>query len=228
MTTPCVLLRLGLVDYMEAWNLQRDIADRVRRGAMDPHLILLEHPPTYTLGARAKAEHVLAVPEILASLGAQVYRVDRGGDVTYHGPGQLVGYPIVDLRLLQMGPVDYVRALEDTLTVTLASFGINAGVVPGRPGVWVAGNRKIAAIGVRVAGHVTTHGFALNVSTDLAFFSYIVPCGLADADVTSMAALLDAAPPMADVEEAFARAFGERFGFEIVEPTGTRREATRR
>jgi lipoate-protein ligase B len=140
-----------------------------------------------------------------------VVEVDRGGDVTFHGPGQLVAYPILDLRARGILPGDYVRRLEQVAIEALQVFGIAGERVAGRPGVW-AGGSKIAAIGVRVQGGVTTHGFALNVSTDLAWFDAIVPCGLADATVTSMAALLGAAPPIRDVEDAVIDAFGRTFG----------------
>ncbi len=216
-----------MVDYMEAWDLQRDLADRVRDGEAPAHLVLLEHPPTYTFGARGKEEHLLVTREMLAGLGAQVYRVDRGGDITYHGPGQLVGYPILDLRALDMGPVDYVRGLEDVLIRTLDGFGIAATTMPGKPGVWVDERRKIAAIGVHIGHNVTTHGFALNVATDLEFFRHIVACGLPDSTVTSMEQLRGTAPVMVDVEQAFADLFGERFGFEMVEPAQVRRGAER-
>lgn len=204
------LLRPGLTRYQDAWRLQRRMADEVRAGA-SPALILLEHPPTYTLGARAETRHLLASPELLAQRGAEVIESDRGGDVTFHGPGQLVAYPILDLRALALGPVAYVRALEATVIRALAAFGLDAGRIAGRPGAWV-GNAKIAAIGVRISRGVTMHGFALNVTTDLSWFDAIVPCGIADAGVTSIQRLLGRAPSMREVEDAVGEAFGAEFG----------------
>src|SRR3990170_6534192 len=155
----CLVLRLGRTGYLEGWEFQRRAAEAVVRGG--PHLlILLEHPPTYTLGVRARAEHLLLGEEALGRLGAALPRVDRGGDVTFHGPGQIVGYPIFRLPDWGEGPLWYVHRLEAALIDTLSSFGIDAERVEGRPGVWV-GREKVAAIGVRVAGGVTNHGFAL-------------------------------------------------------------------
>ncbi|HEX5478911.1 MAG TPA: lipoyl(octanoyl) transferase LipB [Dehalococcoidia bacterium] len=206
------LLRPGLTRYQDAWQLQRRFADDVRAGA-PPTLILLEHPPTYTLGARGETRHLLATRELLAQRGAEVIASDRGGDVTFHGPGQLVAYPIFDLRALGLGPVSYVRALEASVMRALAAFGIDAERVAGRPGVWV-GNAKIAAIGVRISRGVTMHGFALNVTTDLSWFDAIVPCGIADAGVTSMERLLGRAPSMRKVEDAVVDAVAAEFGLE--------------
>ncbi len=209
--TPWLVLRPGRLDYLRAWDLQRELAEAVRAGGAE-RLILLEHPPTYTLGARARDEHVLASDQALARLGAKVYRVDRGGDVTYHGPGQLVGYPILNLQRRGLGPVAYVRLLEDALIDVLASFGVDAARVEGKPGVWTGG-AKIAAIGVRVARGVSMHGFALNVNTDLRYFDYIVPCGIRDAGVTSMAQALGYTVDLDEVtdrvELALAACFGE-------------------
>ncbi len=152
---------------------------------MDGALLLLEHSHVYTLGRRGRLDDILAPEHRLASLGVEVHHVDRGGEVTYHGPGQLVGYPVIDLRRLRMRPLEYVRSLERLLMETLSDFGI-AAESDGRPtGVWTGG-AKIAAIGVRVSRGVTTHGFALNVSPDLGYFEHIVPCGIEDCRVTSM------------------------------------------
>jgi lipoyl(octanoyl) transferase len=223
----CAVHRLGLVEYQEAWALQRRLAEACReRGEL--HLLLLEHPPTYTLGARGKQEHLLLSEAALARLGASVHCVDRGGDITFHGPGQLVGYPILDLRRWNQGPLWYVRSLEAVLIDALASFGIDAARMPGRPGVW-AGRAKIASIGVHISRGITSHGFALNVDPDLTFFSHIVPCGLPDVSMTSMAEALQhratncaasaahmPPPSVGDIQmpavidtvvEAFARAF---------------------
>ena len=208
--TTVSLFRPGLIDYHDAWSWQRETAAALRERRAPEALALLQHPPVYTLGRRAKAEHLLVSPDDLRRRGAQVVEVDRGGDVTFHGPGQLVGYPILDLRARGTLPGDYVRLLEQVLIEALASFDITGERVPGRPGVW-AGGDKIAAIGVRVQRGVTTHGFALNVNTDLSWFDAIVPCGLSDATVTSMASILGEAPSVEAVETAVAHAFSNRF-----------------
>lgn len=222
MGTRTTLLRPGLTPYQRAWELQQRISDDVRAGG-DPALILLEHPPTYTLGVRGRAVHLLLTEGALRALGAAVIRTDRGGDVTFHGPGQIIAYPIIDLRRYGEGPAWYVRTLEAVLMDVLAEFGISGTRIAGRPGVWV-GDAKIAAIGVRVAGRVTTHGFALNVNTDLSYFRHIIPCGLADAGVTSMQRITGTPMIVRAVEgqivDAFARNFGLEFEPSEARPTG--------
>lgn len=197
--TPLLATWLGRVAYAPAFDLQRSLAARRAAGEVPDVLLLLEHEPVYTLGRRATEGEVLLDPEALAARGIAVERTDRGGRVTYHGPGQLVGYPILDL-----GPsadlVAYVRALERTMIATCASYGVEAGTSEGLTGVW-AGDAKVGAIGVHVTRGITTHGFALNVSTDLAAFGGIVPCGIVDRGVTSIAELTGRAP---SVEEAGA------------------------
>ncbi|OGO50629.1 MAG: lipoyl(octanoyl) transferase [Chloroflexi bacterium RBG_16_68_14] len=187
-TVPCTVHRLGLVEYQEAWAEQRRLVEACRADGRG-RLLLLEHPPTYTFGVRGRSEHLLLREEALAQIGATVHRIDRGGDVTFHGPGQLVAYPILDLRRWRQGPLWYVRSLEAVLIEALSTFAIAGRRVPGRPGVWV-GEAKIAAIGVRVSRGITSHGFALNVEPDLRYFSYIIPCGLPGVAVTSMAEVL--------------------------------------
>jgi lipoic acid synthetase len=202
---------LGTVPYREAETLQRALHGQTD----DEYLLLLEHPHVYTLGSSAKLEHVLRDP---ASVGAELVEADRGGDVTYHGPGQLVGYPIVSLaewRAGQRDVVAYVRALEDVLIVALADFGISAGRSDGYTGVWVD-DEKIAAIGVRVSRGRTRHGFALNVDPDLTMFDHIVPCGIRDRGVTSMTKLIGPVAMERVVERVTAR-FIERFGHATVE-----------
>lgn len=216
MGTRFTLHRPGLTPYQDAWQLQQRVAERVRDGG-EPALILLEHPPVYTLGARGRTEHLLLSREACLARDVEVVRSDRGGDVTFHGPGQLVGYPIIDLRARGQGPVWYVHALESLLVDVLSRFGIVAGRTEGRPGVWV-GNEKVAAIGVRVSRGVTTHGFALNVNTDLSYFEHIVPCGLAGAGVTSMQRLTGETFVMRAVGDEVVRAFERQFGFEPTEP----------
>jgi lipoyl(octanoyl) transferase len=201
--------RLGRVPYREAWALQNRLADARRAGQASDTLILLEHPHTYTIGRSGTREHVYLTEDELAVRGITCLEVDRGGDVTYHGPGQLVGYPILGL-----GPRPdvgwYLRSLEASLIEVLADFGIPAGRLEGYTGVWIA-DRKIAAIGVKVSQGVTTHGFALNVATDLSLFTHILPCGIPDKGITSMAVELGRAPAMADVEDAAIAHFSERF-----------------
>jgi len=201
--------RLGRLPYEEAWTLQNRLADSRRAGLVPDTLILLEHPHTYTIGRSGTRDHVFLNEEELAARGITCLDVDRGGDVTYHGPGQLVGYPILDL-----GPKPdvglYLRNLEGCLIDLLADFGITAGRLAGYTGVWIR-DRKIAAIGIKVSQGVTTHGFALNVSTDLSLFTHILACGIPDKGVTSMALELGASPPMVTVEEAVIARFSERF-----------------
>ena len=220
MGSRCTLLRPGLTPYDGALELQRRLAEAVRDGG-PAALVLLEHPPTYTLGARGQTQSLLLSEAALAARGAAVIRTDRGGDVTFHGPGQLVGYPILDLRRFGQGPVAYVRALESLLMEALARFGIVGSRRPGRPGVWV-GEAKIAAIGVRISRGITTHGFALNVNTDLSYFDHIVPCGLPGVVVTSMQRLTGDAFDMREVEDVVAGAFAEEFGCQIEEVHASR------
>jgi lipoyl(octanoyl) transferase len=204
-------LRPGHVGYRTAWSWQRELASERRHERIGDHLLLLTHPPVYTLGSRGDPGNVLLDAEELRRRGIDVVRVDRGGDVTYHGPGQLVGYPILRLRSREIGR--YVEALQRVLIVAVASLGITAVSVPGHVGVWVGGS-KLAAIGVRVAaGGVTSHGFALNVTLDPHDFDGIVPCGLPDRGVCSLASLgvdisVDEAADR--VEDAFAEVFDVR------------------
>ncbi len=212
----CIVEQPGLVEYDDALAMQRQAADDCL-SERQTRLFLLEHPHTYTLGARGDTGHLLVDEQRLEFLGATVKRTDRGGDITYHGPGQLVGYPIVNLRRWHEGPRWYVRILEQVLIETLAEFGVSGRREQGRPGVW-AGDSKIAAIGVRVSRGITSHGFALNVDPDLEYFSHIVPCGLPDITVTSMAQELGEAPRMEDVMDAVSTVFGRVFGVEIISP----------
>ena len=206
--------RLGTVRYGDAVELQqRLVADR-QRGLIVDQLLLLEHPPVITCGVRAGAGNVLASPAVLRRRGVEIHDARRGGDVTYHGPGQLVGYPIVLLKPDRCDVHRYVRDLEEVLIRTVAEFGVRATRIPGLTGVWV-GNDKLAAIGVRLSRWVTSHGFALNVTTDLDDFTLIRPCGLADRGVTSLARLTGAVIPGLAVAECVARRFAEVFGREI-------------
>jgi len=183
----CRVRELGRIDYAAALAMQGDLVARRKLGQVGDQLLLLEHPHTITMGRNGNPENLLAHEDVLARAGIRYHATDRGGDVTYHGPGQLVGYPILDLREWKRDVGAYVRAIEQVIVDTLADFGIAAGRIPRLTGVWVDG-RKIAAIGVHISRWVTSHGFALNVSTDLSYFQYIVPCGL-PMPVTSMAQL---------------------------------------
>ncbi len=205
----------GTVPYGEAYGLQQRTADAVRAGG-EPTLILLEHPPTYTLGARGDERHLLASSQRLVQLGAEVVRSDRGGDVTFHGPGQIVGYAIVDLRRLGIGVSDYVCGLEQVLIDVLERFGMAGERSRQGRGVWVGG-AKVAALGVRVSRGVTTHGFALNVDTDLSWFDHIVPCGLSDVRTTSMAVAGGRSFELNAVYDAIVAAFCSHFQMETPE-----------
>ena len=182
----CLVADLGLIDYPSALALQRDLHQRVATGELPALLLLLQHPHVYTLGRRGSESDILASENTLRELDADVHHTDRGGEVTYHGPGQLVGYPILDLRATGLGPLAYVRSLERAIISTLAELGIQATSEDKPTGVWVD-DAKIAAIGVRVSRGVTMHGFALNVHPDLSYFHHIVPCGMPGTSVTSIA-----------------------------------------
>jgi len=204
--------RLGAVPYADALALQRSLVEDRRAGRIADTLLLLEHPHVLTLGVRGEVgrTHILASAEALAARGVEVHETGRGGDVTYHGPGQIVGYPIVDLDPDRRDVHRYVRDLETVLIRTAAAFGIAAHPVAGLTGVWV-GNDKLAAIGVRIARWITSHGFALNVTTDLDYFALIVPCGLADRGVTSMAQLLGRPLDTEEVEDRIIEQFANVF-----------------
>lgn len=204
--------RWGTVPYRTALDRQRDLVRSRQAGEIADQLVLLEHPPVITVGVggRGRPGHVLASAAGLREHGIEVIDVARGGDVTYHGPGQLVGYPILSLKPDRCDVHRYVRDLEEVLIRSAARFGVEAGRIEGLTGVWV-GREKLAAIGVRLSRWVTSHGFALNVATDLDHFRFIVPCGLAGYGVTSLARLLGAAPPRAEVEATLAAEFARRF-----------------
>jgi lipoyl(octanoyl) transferase len=202
---------LGRVPYDDALDLQRAVADARRDRLCGDTLLLLEHPPTITLGRAAKAEHILAAPDRLRDAGIAVRSVGRGGDVTYHGPGQLVGYPIIDLAERGRDLHGYLRSIEQALIDALRALGVEARRFPPHTGVWI-GEAKVAAIGVRVSRWVTTHGFALNVALDLAAFDLIVPCGIHEYSVTSLERETGARWSVETVLPAIAREFGEAFG----------------
>jgi lipoyl(octanoyl) transferase len=203
---------LGTLDYQSALDLQRDLVEQRKRGEIPDQLLLLEHPDVITLGVRNRSDrsHVLESDEALAAQGIALFETGRGGDVTYHGPGQLVGYPIVDLKPDRCDVHRYVRDLEEVLIRAVSDFGIDAGRIEGLTGIWV-GRDKLAAIGVRISKWVTSHGFALNVGTDLSRFGLIVPCGIADKGVTSMERVLGRPVPMAEVATTVASQFAALF-----------------
>jgi lipoyl(octanoyl) transferase len=214
----CELRDLSRLGYAEALSLQKDLVERRKLGLIPDQLLIVEHPHVITLGRNGHAENLLASEEILRRAGIAFHPTDRGGDITYHGPGQIVGYPIVDLREWKRDVVAYVRAIEQVLIDALAELGLEAGRVGGCTGVWVQG-KKVAAIGVHISRWVTCHGFALNHTTDLSYFQYIVPCGLAK-PVTSMRELGSSAS-RAEVTAALGRNFAKHFQVELLVPTLT-------
>ena len=224
------------MDYKACWDLQQQLFDarvaRKRAGSIpvpgtdgDPDdagtVLLVEHPPVYTLGKSGHAENLLVNQEALETMGAQFFHIDRGGDITFHGPGQLVCYPILDLERIGIGLREYIEALEEAVIRTVAEYGIAAGRIAGASGAWIdpgkARPRKICAIGVRSSRYVTMHGFALNVTTDLEWFSRINPCGFTDRGVTSIAAETGLQPPMQEVKQAVIKILGTVLQCEIVE-----------
>jgi len=223
------LVQLATVDYPTGLRLQRKLVDLRKEGRIGDVLLLLEHTPVITLGRNANTANVVASRELLAQRGVEIFECDRGGDVTFHGPGQLVGYPIFDLhgfpaedgRRRTLGVIEYVRRLEEALIRTCADFRIPAQRVGGLTGVWTApgdsaAQAKVAAIGVHISRGVTSHGFALNVNTDLSFFDLIVPCGITHKPVTSMQKELNAAVLLDDVAHSVARNFGNVFRSQVL------------
>src|SRR5215472_701511 len=217
------VLYLGRVEYSTALDLQQTVVHLVKQGRIGHTLLLLEHPPVITLGRNAGIENIVVSRDSLSAQGIELHQTDRGGDVTFHGPGQLVGYPILDLRAFtpRVGAIDFVRKIEEALIRTCGDLGVVTGRVPGLTGVWTQDDppAKIAAIGVHISRAVTSHGFALNVSTNLDYFKLIVPCGIADKPVTSLAKELEHAhdgrarkvPNLEQVAEIASRNFGRVF-----------------
>lgn len=211
--------RLGTVPYDEALDLQKRLVDARKLNAIPDQLLLLEHPPVITLGVKTRDDrsHIIATAATLEEEGVEVFESGRGGDVTYHGPGQLVGYPIIDLKPDRCDVHRYVRDLEEMIIQAVASFGVEAHRMPGLTGVWV-GDNKLAAIGVRISRWVTSHGFALNVSTRLDHFNLIVPCGISDKGVTSLEHLAGRSLTVESVIPAICDAFGSVFDRTVVAP----------
>lgn len=227
--TSCRYAWLGRVEYQAAWDLQRDLARQRALREIPDTLLLLEHPPVYTTGRRGPGSN-LRMPETM--LGAPLVETDRGGDITFHGPGQLIAYPVIDLRAAGLSVVSYVRSLEETILRTIRAFGVPGHTECGLTGVWTgeieSQGEKIAAIGVRVGkpagaagGWVTGHGLALNVDVDLDWFGRIVPCGIADRGVTSIKKATGSSPGVENAGAQLALAFGQVFGLEMRDVTGT-------
>lgn len=204
--------RLGVIPYAEGLEIQKQLVEQRKAGEIPDQLLLLEHPPVITLGVKTRnnRSNIVAAPSTLVAEGVEVYESGRGGDVTYHGPGQLVGYPIIDLKPDRCDVHRYVRDIEEVMIRTAASFGIEASRLAGLTGAWV-GNEKLAAIGVRIARWITSHGFAFNVNTALNHFDLIVPCGISDKGVTSLQKLVGREVPMVEVEDAVELAFRRVF-----------------
>ncbi len=219
---------LHLKDYKETWDFQQDIQDRLIRAKATglgtgglPCLIFVEHPHVFTLGKSGKENNLLINPEFLASIGAAFYKTDRGGDITYHGPGQLVGYPIFDLQTLGIGVRKYIENIEESIIQTLREYGLHTTRLDGATGVWLEADnlkptRKICAIGVKVSRGITMHGFALNVTTDLQYFSYINPCGFTDRGVTSLEKEQGYKPDMDQVKQTLLGNIARLFGLEFL------------
>jgi lipoyl(octanoyl) transferase len=212
--------RLGVIGYEDALSMQRALVEERRAERVPDLLLLLQHPPVITLGVKGDGgrANIVATSERLASLGITVHETGRGGDVTYHGPGQVVGYPIVDLRPDRCDVHRYVRDVEEVMIRVCADYGVTAGRIKGLTGAWV-GADKIGAIGVRISRWITSHGFAFNVSTDLDHFRLIVPCGIGDRGVTSLENETGRRIPIAEVEDALARRFAETFDRDVVSQT---------
>jgi lipoate-protein ligase B len=214
------LVNLGTIPYGDALALQHRLVKVRKRGALNNTLLLLEHPPVFTLGRNANDSNIIALPDLLRQLGIEVFRVERGGDVTYHGPGQLVGYPILDLHNFRLDVGWFVRSMEQMLIGALGDFGIASKRIDKLVGVWLdtpGGEAKIVQIGARIEQWITYHGFALNVDPNLAHFELIVPCGISDKAVTSMARVLNQPIEMRAVRERVAARFAEAFGVELGE-----------
>jgi len=229
------VLHLGLVDYTTALQVQKTLAELRKQNRIADVMLLLEHPPVITLGRNAAEQNIVASRKFLAEHGVEIHETDRGGDVTYHGPGQLVGYPICDLRALppkitnetgeekRIGPVEFVRRMEETLIRTCAEFGVATERIAGRTGVWTQADAmqpeaKIAAIGIHVSRGVTSHGFAFNITTELENFRLIVPCGISDKPVTCLADHVEPerVPSMEQMMNAVTRKWGNVFGVQIL------------
>ena len=213
--------RLGVVPYADGLALQAALVEQRKAGRIPDQLLLLQHPPVITLGAKVRGSraNVLASPSELSGAGVELFEAGRGGDVTYHGPGQIVGYPILDLRPDRCDVHRYVRDLETVMIEAAAGFGVEAARIAGLTGIW-AGGDKLAAIGVRISRWITSHGFAFNVNPDLGHFGFIVPCGITDKGVTSLGRLLGRDVALEAVEDALVEAFARVFERRVIGPPG--------
>ena len=226
-------INLGLIDYQDAWNYQTSLFEKVlgvksenrslpenQQHLTENFLLFCQHPHVYTLGKSGKEDNLLVKTDELKGIGATYYHINRGGDITYHGPGQIVGYPIIDLENFFTDIHKYMRFLEEAVIQTIAEFGVSAGRIPGLTGVWINHDngkpaRKICALGVKTSRWVTMHGFALNVNTDLNYFSHIVPCGINDKEVTSLQKELGSAVDLKEVEEILKNKIAGMFGMNL-------------
>ena len=220
----CRIVDLGLIGYAEAWALQKRLVAVRKANAIEDVLLLCEHPHVITQGRNGKREHLLASEHVLRQKGVEFHTTDRGGDITYHGPGQIVGYPILNLGAIRRDVVWYVRMLEEVMIRATAEFGITAERVTGKTGIWVGdggAEEKLAAIGVHISRWVTSHGFAYNVATDLRYFDLIVPCGIAGRKATSLEKLLGRSVKREEITPRIANHLGEVFGLELKETSRT-------
>ncbi|MGE5431278.1 MAG: lipoyl(octanoyl) transferase LipB [Syntrophomonadaceae bacterium] len=206
---------LGLMDYERAWELQRRTFDLRRNNDIPDTLYLLEHPHTYTLGKVADRKNLISPENVLKEKGISVYDIDRGGDITYHGPGQIVGYPILDLAQWKQDTHLYLRSIEEVIILTCRDYGLEAGRIEKLTGVWIE-DRKIAAIGIKVSRWITMHGFAFNINTDLSLFNGIIPCGITDKSVTSLSKELGREVDMTEVKERIVNNFKNIFNYDSV------------
>lgn len=204
---------LGFIDYAEAWDLQKHVFELRHQNTVNDVFFLLEHPHTYTLGKVTDKNNLIGSDEYLKEKKISVYEIDRGGDITYHGPGQIVGYPIINLSDWKKDTHLYLRNLEETIIRTCGQYGLETGRKEGLTGVWIE-NRKIAAIGIKVSRWITMHGFAFNINTDLSLFGGIIPCGIKDKEVTSLQKELGRKVPVAEVKQKLLNYFMEIFGYD--------------
>lgn len=214
----CLIIELGLIGYNDAWALQKRLVAARKANAVEDVLLLCEHPHVITLGRNGKREHLLASEHVLKQKGVELHATDRGGDITYHGPGQIVGYPILNLGAIRRDVVWYVRMLEEAMIRATREFGITARREHGKTGIWVRAattEEKLAAIGVHISRWVTSHGFAYNVSTDLRFFDLIVPCGIADRKATSLEKILGRSVERKEAAPQLVKHFGKVFSLEM-------------
>jgi lipoyl(octanoyl) transferase len=221
-----VVQRLGIVSYADGLELQRSLVEERKADRIPDTLLLLEHPHVITIGVRkGGAANLVATPARLAEIGVELFETGRGGDVTYHGPGQLVAYPIFDLRPDRQDVHRYVRDLEEVMIRVCADFGVSASRIPTLSGTWV-GAEKIGAVGVRISRWITSHGIAFNVNTDLDYFKLIVPCGISDRGVTSLAKITGTAPALSEIQDSFERHFAGVFQYVAALPGGRRAALT--